>query len=756
VDSPASDPSVISVGASTTYQVMAQTRDSLPGFSGGWSNDNVSAVSSSGIAENGHVDDLLAPGDENWALCTANAAQYTGCKNYRGQPSNIQVFGGTSEAAPLVAGAAALVIQAYSQTHGNSKPTPAMVKQILTSTATDQNDPSDRQGAGVLNALAAVQAATSIQDGAGKPAAQGNGLLFGSDQLQATDKPGTPESFTLPVTNVGSASQTVSAHGRALTTVLGDQRGSVVLNTSAAGPSFVGPSGTTDNYAKTTFTVPAKADHLDASIAWTSPGSNAITMILLDPKGDFAGYSMPQSPVGPDFGHVDVHTPDPGTWTALVYSPKVDNGFAGPVSYEFKTSGYAGFGAVTGGPLTLRPGESGLLHVAASTPATPGDQAAAVELDTNGGQRFAVPLVLRSLVSDDGAFSGTLTGGNGRSGGPAQQNTYQFDVPAGQKDIGVHVTLDGDVNQYVMGYLVSPDGQILSQSSTVQSVDANGFPTAYSASLQSYARNPRPGRWAFVVAVANAVSGSTTSEKFTGQVKYNTVQVSSDPLPSGNTVLPAGSKTTVAVKVHNTAAAPESYFVDARNPGTGNQQLIPADSAANVELSPSASTSYVVPTETGGLIGVTSGSVPVSADMYDNTGEPEVLGPPGPGNIAVAFLGSPQVGPGRWGLEADEIGPAETSSTGTANLALVAVTKPFDTAVTSSTGDQWLGSVQAQAPKFTPLRLDPGADGTITVTITPQGQPGTVVDGTLYVDDTSVANGAGDELIALPYHYTIG
>ena len=70
VDSPASDPKIISAGASTTYRIMAQTWDGLPGFNGNWESDNVSAISSSGVTQNGRVYDLVAPGDLGWALCS--------------------------------------------------------------------------------------------------------------------------------------------------------------------------------------------------------------------------------------------------------------------------------------------------------------------------------------------------------------------------------------------------------------------------------------------------------------------------------------------------------------------------------------------------------------------------------------------------------------------------------------------------------------------------------------------------------------
>jgi hypothetical protein len=56
----------------------------------------------------------------------------------------------------------------------------------------------------------------------------------------------------------------------------------------------------------------------------------------------------------------------------------------------------------------------------------------------------------------------------------------------------------------------------------------------------------------------------------------------------------------------------------------------------------------------------------------------------------------------------------------------------------------------------------PGQTGTISVTITPAGAPGTVVQGTLYLDDfvggvppPAYGQSGGDELAAFPYSYTI-
>jgi hypothetical protein len=271
-------------------------------------------------------------------------------------------------------------------------------------------------------------------------------------------------------------------------------------------------------------------------------------------------------------------------------------------------------------------------------------------------------------------------------------------------------------------------------------------------------RAPESGRWSLVVAVANPVSGSATQEHYSGTVTFNKVNVTSANVPDSTlTTLPAGKPTTATITVHNTGAASGSFFVDPRSNAVSNVQLTPGNSAANVPLTPYAQTPFVVPTETDSLIGVTSGSIPVSSDLAANTGEPEVLGAPGPGNIAVATLSAPPVSQGKWLLEADDIGPFDaTGATGTANLALVAHTKGFDAAVTSSTGDQWLATVKATAPSFTPVEVDAGANGTITVTFTPTAPKGTLVTGMLYVDDTTVSNNAGDELTVIPYTYTVG
>ena len=63
------------------------------------------------------------------------------------------------------------------------------------------------------------------------------------------------------------------------------------------------------------------------------------------------------------------------------------------------------------------------------------------------------------------------------------------------------------------------------------------------------------------------------------------------------------------------------------------------------------------------------------------------------------------------------------------------------------------GTAAAAAPE--PVTVAPGETATITVTITPTAAKGTVVHGHLYIDTFSQVTFSGDELIDLPYTYTV-
>ena len=117
----------------------------------------------------------------------------------------IEAAAGTSEASPLIAGAAADVIQAYRQTHGGASPTPQLVKQILTGTATNIDAPADQQGAGLLDVYAAVRAAEQMP---GSTDRQGAGdapsLISTPSQLDITGDGGSVSAQPVSVYNAST------------------------------------------------------------------------------------------------------------------------------------------------------------------------------------------------------------------------------------------------------------------------------------------------------------------------------------------------------------------------------------------------------------------------------------------------------------------------------------------------------------------------------------------------------------------------
>ena len=783
--SPSTDPAVISAGASTTFRWYAQTdygaADNFPIT--GWLNDNVSSLSSSGVTQNGTTINLLAPGDSSFALCTPTDT-YEDCVDFNGKPSSVERSGGTSESSPLTAGAAALVIQAYRQTHHGATPSPATVKQILTSTADDLTEPGDEQGTGLLDSYKAVEAALSIHDNNGSPKAVGSTLLVNQNQLDASGPAGSTKQFTLNVTNNGATAQTVNLSGRGFGPQNNKQTGSVTLSDTAS-PHFADWSGHTNNYGTVHFNVPAGTQRLSASIAYpgdpTASLNARVRLILIDPQGRFAAHSLPQG-IG-NYGNVDVRLPAAGTWTGEIYSINgAGGGTTGKVSFEADTQNTTGSGSVSPSVLHLAPGQTSQVTVNEKTPATPGDATSAVVLNAGAAGQTSVPVVLRSLVSasGNGAFNGTLTGGNGRQSDLGQENFYQIDVPAGKKDLDANVSLTNDLGDNVIAFLINPAGNVVATG-------ANVVTTAYDPAKRDatqhnvlatdlYARNPQPGRWTLAINFVGAIVGDELHQPYTGALTFNKVNVSANGLPnSASTVLKAGKPTTVQVAVHNTGTEPQDVFVDARTSGLTNLKLAGIAPTQNVALpfpGGTATPAWLVPSETVGATVVANATLPVTFDYGPYAGDPD-LPPLVSGKTAIGATTGNPLPAGGWAADPAEIGATGPNGwpAGTANFSFYALTKGFDSAVSSPATDLWATSV-TPATSFGIVTVNPGQTVNIPVTITPTGKPGTVVSGTAFVDqflatstaetnainftDTANYQPNADELVALPYSYRIG
>ncbi len=720
---PATDPNVIAAGASTQFRFYAQTGFGAIAFASGYVGDNVSSFSSGGFAElKPRMVDVLAPGDLSWALCSPNTALYEDCTDFNGAPSPIEFFGGTSEAAPVTAGAAALVIQAYRSTHGGWSPSPAQVKSILMSSATDLGAPAAEQGAGRIDALAAVRAALSVE-----PAVAVSGAA------ELTAQPGAILQRTFEIANPGTTALELHPALERL------------------GPPFAGQTLPLDlsraPYVTQTFAVPQGADHLDVSIAFAPSVSDQLG--LIDPQGRFTAYSFPQGS-GSGYGSVDAVKPLAGTWTAVVW------GGSGPFELTWATEKFVALGSVSPAHVTLRPGASTQVTATFQVPNQPGDLSAALRFP--GTTIAEIPVGVRILVpigQEGGSFQGTLTGGNSRPAAVPTQ-TYAFDVPPGVNDLDLTVTVP-DSGYSLTGFLIDPNGAVLDSASNAYNLGAGA------AALELLRAAPQPGQWRLLLQ-ENQASGNETSIAFTANFAFNAAKVSAPALPaSGASSVSAAKGATVALSVTNTSAVTKAYFADARLSSLTTLAL-PTQSACGPTLPGFCGITVLPPrvrfAEFQAQAGITFtlDASPIT-DFGEYAEDPDVWGiPVGNGTVA-AFAALPELPYGLW-----LINPATVGNFGAAGAPATAVTasttavlQGFDSSIAASTGDYWADSTLGTTT-YAPLVLAPGATGTIALAIQPAANSvGQTVRGSIYLD-TANANdpwATGDEVVALPYAYTV-
>jgi hypothetical protein len=796
--SPALDPGVIGVAASTSYRIFAQSNLYLydmaqavhsggaPSYhlgqaTPGWLDNEVSTLSSSGVTEDRRMPDLIAPGDLNWAACSTDTVAYTDCENIIGGSTiGVEDFGGTSESAPLTAGVAALVIEAYEKSHSQA-PTPAVVRRILLGSATDLGVAAENQGAGLVNALRAVQLATSY----GKHA-NGGGLVHSPDSIADLGTVGATHRHTVTVTNTGGTKATITPVLRTLGPAHTLAGGKLNLFESGRGAqgSCAGVKSAKYFNGETipelnckTFNVPKGVDVLDSRIGWQplqscsgcTAGEPTVREILIDPKGRYAQYSDPQG-LGAGFADGQIHQPMPGKWTLLIFGRATSN-YEGAVSYQesaqtFRTIHHAVMPVFK----TLRPGKSTSFTVKVPAPKNAGLFTGAVVFHSNRASKLGtIPVVSEAKVpvapKKAGPFTGTLIGGNGRPGLYAQELSYEFTVPKGVQDLDVnmHASHDGYL---LLAQLVDPNGNAVDSQLSYQQVNVLGG-SGNTNAVQLVWANPTPGTWRVNIGnglpfdpLVDAVYSGLTHALLKGTVSFNTSKVTATGMPSGT--LTSGSVITAHVQVKNTGVEPETYQLD---PRTLSQTLYDGMSLTDttgtlpITVGTSSIPEYVVPPFSGQLKmnASTTGVTPIQFDLSPYWGAPDVLSPTSSGGTTSVTLTNPFASV--WAPAVSEVGPFGSAATPEDySTSAKLTTLGFDDNVTSSTNDWWPFVLGESNSPPNPLFLLPGQTGMMTLTFTvPAGAAGTLVTGMVPVE-TFNPNGdlSSDVLKVLNYSYTLG
>ncbi len=802
--SPALAPGVIGAAASTSYRVFAQTNGWLydlalaihngggtPSYqlgqsTPGWLSNEVSTLSSSGVTEDRRAPDIIAPGDGNWSSCSTDTSTYAECANpFGGDDIGLEEFGGTSESTPLTAGVAALVIQAYREAHGGQSPTPAVVRRILFSSATDIGIAAEEQGSGLLNGLRAVQLAKSF----GKHES-GGGLLHSPDSFANLGKPGASFRHTVTVTNTASSKAKVTPVLRTLGAAKTISGGKLSLFEAGKGTQGSCAGNKTAEYftgetipelACKTFTVRKNVDELDSRIGWQpqqscatcTAGEPTVREILIDPKGRYGQYSDPQGD-GAGFADEQIHQPAPGKWTLLLFGRATSN-YEGAVSYQETAQTFRNVPhAVIPASKVVGPGKSASFTVKVPAPATPGYWTGAVVFHSKKESHAGtIPVVTEAVVhvtaKKAGKFSGTLIGGNGRPGAFAQELSYQFTVPKGVKDLDVNMKASHG-GYLLVGQLVDPHGMAVDSQVGFNQITPTGDSDNTNA-VQLVWANPTPGTWK--VTVGNGlfylpgldVYSGLTHATLHGTVSFNTSKVAVTGMPSGT--LTPGDTVTAHVKVKNTGVEPETYQLDPRTTTqtpydgysttntSGTLPVAGGDDIPQYVVSPFSSRFTVDAS--------TTGSTPIQFDMTPYWGSPDIESPASSGGSTSITVSNPFAS--EWAPTISEIGPFGSPATAEDYSTDATVTTlGFDDNALASTGNIWADAVEGANQSIDPLFLLPGQSGTMSVTFTvPSGAAGTKVAGEIPVETfgtnsflTGIGDWSSDVLKVVRYSYTLG
>ncbi len=617
VEVPAYDPKVIDAAGSTTFRLLAQAW----GYSH-WESNQIAALSSGGTTPDNNVVDLVAPGQGGEASCSPASAT---CP----QTTLTEAFGGTSESAPFIAGAAADVIQAYSDSHGGTQPTPALVKQILTGTAQDIGAPSDSQGAGLLDIGAAVRAAQQEPGSTLDPAS--SALIPTPTQLNVRGAGGTSSSQNVTLYNASSSSATVTGRLRSFSNPT--QLGRTVTEPVTAPPaSQPVPAQGAQAAHDITMNVPRGLSQLGVDMITPNPNNDAVlSLLLFDPKGNLSqvSYDYSSSATGPvsNNEHVSINNPAAGKWRAeIVWNngrthlqdpPPTPGSYRGSISVRFTGQTERDHRATS--PTTIPAHSSATIPVTISLPSQSGDSPESLQFTSNRGAATSVPVTRRTLIpSAGGKFQWQVGSSVARDFGPLK--SMQINVPAGEKDLRITFqTADTSPDNIMDFFAVEPNGldgyYDRTPSTTPQGIGASRQ-LGHAAIVVA---DPTPGLWTIQVMMDLTTSGQEFDQAIKGDISFNTARTTAISIPdSASTTLPQGSDNTLQVSVKNTTGVGRTFtLVSTNGDVSGSNVYIAPNSTALVTgtLTPTTDPG----TDVNGLIAVVSNGSDLSP-LLDSEG----------------------------------------------------------------------------------------------------------------------------------------
>ena len=507
-------PGLIAVGASTGNREFSQIGFMVDGTS--YKGDQVITWSSRGPNSDGVFrPDIMGFGAYGWALAPSYGSD---------EGINIQEFGGTSMAAPVVAGDLALAECAWKLAHpGKTLPKPGYWKKLLASTATDLGYPALDQSTGLVNAEAAVKAVLHR----GKSmlvsvAADGRTPCSWSPKVAE----GAKKSTTVTIKNTGNAKETVSLKP---TAYVADAAQTITKTVTLDGSRLPGLRG---HHRPQWHGLRPDHGHLAVGPGRLDPHRRVrLGRQLPDLRAHLRRVRPPQpvpdlaqGPQGPAAGGRLRLAVDAGHLPARQHD--ADRGSAVNVKIEFLHKANWGRLSLSRTKVSLAKGQSRQIK---ATVKVPGDYGAGTYFGGirvgNGSTVTTVPVSLRvpvTLVEGDfGTFQGKLTGSTIEYFG-GEFYFYDVNVPQGASSIDAQVTWPDEGN-LVNVYLVDPDGRVRdAKGGDLWSSDYSASPWVPAEALARTAEqvvwaDPAPGRWQLIV-WAPGFSGNGFSEPYQGVV----------------------------------------------------------------------------------------------------------------------------------------------------------------------------------------------------------------------------------------------